>query len=872
MLKTGTYLLTFLTLLTGTAAIAEDEAPQAAKYMGLKRAVRFDVSPPLRDIPPVPLTSQPGNLVEPEPPPSPMGPQDADPVLQTIVGPPDIPGTSVSFTGFRSQGATPPDPVGAVGPNHYVAMANTRFAVYDKSGTLLMGPSTIKTLWSGFGGNCETRNDGDPIILYDQLADRWLLTQFTTRSPYYNCVALSTSGDPTGSYYRWAFTANGNFPDYPKYGMWPDAYYISTREFSGSFVGVGTYAANRTEMLAGNPNPRVISMFLPKSQGANIGDGLLPTDLDGTTQPPAGSPNFYLGMMDTGYGASQDGLPLWKFQADWTTPSNSTMTLTKTISTAAFDARFPCSPGSRNCIPQPGTTNKVDFLNRRRPLFRLAYRNFGTHASLVTNHSIQASGTIAGIRWYEIRDPDGAATVYQQGSYAPGVTDGIHRWMGSVAMDGDGDMALGYSASNGTTTFPSVWYTGRLATDPLSTMPQGEGSVVDGQNSQTNSDRWGDYTAMTVDPSDDCTFWYINEFYQAGASRWDLRIGAFKFTQCTGGGSTGPDVDIVTGLGPGFANSNNVLGFNSNSTSNGMTNFTAYSANRYGTNVSLNSFRTVDSTSDILTGPGPGTVYGPQVRGWQIDGTPINGVNFFGYGTLRFGVHANGGDVDGDLYEEILTAPGPGSVFGPHIRGWNYDASKLKSMAKISFFAYKTLRWGAQVAAGEIDNDAYAEILTGPGAGQVFGSQVRGFNYDNNVIQGMTKVNFVPYTTNYGVHVSAGDFDADGIEELETGPGPDPAASARIRGFNYDGGTIAGIFDFTVGTTKYGATIDAADLDDDTFAEIISGVGYAPTNGAATVRGYNYDGSAIAAISTVNFTAYTGTQYGVNVAIDKVGP
>jgi len=203
MLKTGTYLLTFLTLLTGTAAIAEDEAPQAAKYMGLKRAVRFDVSPPLRDIPPVPLTSQPGNLVEPEPPPSPMGPQDADPVLQTIVGPPDIPGTSVSFTGFRSQGATPPDPVGAVGPNHYVAMANTRFAVYDKSGTLLMGPSTIKTLWSGFGGNCETRNDGDPIILYDQLADRWLLTQFTTRSPYYNCVALSTSGDPTGSYYRW---------------------------------------------------------------------------------------------------------------------------------------------------------------------------------------------------------------------------------------------------------------------------------------------------------------------------------------------------------------------------------------------------------------------------------------------------------------------------------------------------------------------------------------------------------------------------------------------------------------------------------------------------------------------------------------------
>jgi hypothetical protein len=175
---------------------------------------------------------------------------------------------------------------------------------------------------------------------------------------------------------------------------------------------------------------------------------------------------------------------------------------------AAFDSIFPCAPGARECIPQPGTAQKIDHLGyRQRPLHRAAYRNFGTHESIVTNQSVEAAPGISGIRWWEIRSPNAAPAIFQQGTYAPGITDGIHRWMGSIAQDQQGNMALGYSASN-SAVFPSVWYTGRLVGDALGTMPQGEGSFVNGLGSQTSTAaRWGDYTAMTVDPVDDCTFW-----------------------------------------------------------------------------------------------------------------------------------------------------------------------------------------------------------------------------------------------------------------------------------------------------------------------------------------------------------------------------
>lgn len=415
-------------------------------------------------------------------------------------------------------------------------MGNAQYAVYTKAGAVVVAPANINTLWAGFGGACQNENAGDPIVLYDRQADRWLLTQFTAAGPtYFNCVAISQTPNPAGPYFRYAFSTGANFPDYPKYGHWPDAYYISTREFDAvGFAGVGAYAINRTQLIAGNPAAQIISMLVPPGATPfRLGDGLLPTDLDGSTLPPAGTPNFYIGSQDNGgpYGAPSDALNIWKFTVNFANPLASTFVLANTVPVAAFDSIFPCAPGARDCIPQPGTAQKIDHLGyRQRPLHRAAYRNFGTHASIVTNQSVEAVNGLSGIRWWEIRNPNAAPVIFQEGTYAP--NDGIHRWMGSIAQDRQGNMALGFSVANAN-VFPGVRYTGRLVSDPAGMMPQGEGTVINGGGSQTGSARWGDYTAMTVDPTDDCTFWYINEYYPTtSATGWRLRVGAFKFPSC----------------------------------------------------------------------------------------------------------------------------------------------------------------------------------------------------------------------------------------------------------------------------------------------------------------------------------------------------
>lgn len=555
-------LLLILLFIPATAAPTQSApapAPSPAVYRGVSGPVRFDVSPPLRNITPAPVNAgafreipERASGLE-----GLLGPQDRDPLVQSSIGSLSIPGPIISFDGPSNIfNVSPPDPVGDVGPNHYVAMSNLAFQIFDKNGTSLFGPVANNTLWAGLGGDCQTDNSGDPIVLYDQLADRWVLTQFTSSGPtYFNCVAVSQTGDPLGSYYRYAFSTGTNFPDYPKYGIWPDALYISTREFAGgsTYVGVGAYAVNRAQLMAGNPAPQVISFFAPRGATPyTIGDGLLPTDLDGSTLPPAGTPNFFVGSMDDGasYGAPQDALTVWRFSADFNVPANSSFTLAQTLSVASFDSIFPCTPGSRDCIPQPGTANKIDVLSyRQRPLHRLAYRNFGSYGALVTNQAVEAGTNMAGIRWYELRvDGSNTASIFQQGTYAPGLSDGIHRWMGSVAMDNAGNMALGYSVSN-STVFPGVRYTGRLAGDPVGTLPQGEGIIVNGTGSQTGSQRWGDYTSMNVDPNDDCTFWYVNEYVPVTSSvGWRLRIGSFRFDDCAGSTDTlhVGDLDALT--------------------------------------------------------------------------------------------------------------------------------------------------------------------------------------------------------------------------------------------------------------------------------------------------------------------------------------
>jgi len=546
-------------LATWSGAGISDMAPWSAPAAPLVvQSIKHDLSPPLRDIPPI---SPRSGVIEREIPIRPLfGTQGQkipaqkvpaiDPLVQSPSPTLNMPSPIQNFDGLGNlNGVLPPDTEGDVGPNHYVQWVNLSFAIWDKSGNQLLAPAAGNTLWSGFGGLCQTTNNGDPIVQYDQLADRWLMSQFAFDvdisgnpiPPYYQCIAISQTADPTGAWYRYAFLAsNTKLNDYPKFGVWPDGYYMTANQFNanGSWGGAGVFVFERDQMLAGLSAQMVyFDLF---SVDPNL-VGMLPSDLDGATLPPVGSPNFFVQMDDNGLGYPADQLELWRFHVDWSTPANSTFTGPTLLATAAFDSNM-CN-FSANCIPQSGTTKKVDAIADRL-MYRLAYRNFGTHESMVVNHTVDVDGTNhAGIRWYEIRDPGGTPAIYQQGTFAP---DANHRWMGSIAMDGEGDIALGYSVS-GTSTFPSIRYTGRLAADPPGSMTQGEGTLMAGSGSQTSSSgRWGDYSMLAVDPADDCTFWYTQEYYSAtSSSGWKTRIGSFKFPNCPPGP---PSADLSIGM------------------------------------------------------------------------------------------------------------------------------------------------------------------------------------------------------------------------------------------------------------------------------------------------------------------------------------
>jgi hypothetical protein len=521
-------------------------------------AVAFDISPALRDLAPAPKRFTPSSTVlevRPE-----RGPvvqskgYSGDAALQALSPAVAIPNPLANFEGLSNQDnfdifgfrVNPPDPNGEAGPNHYVEMINLVFAVYDKQGNKLLGPVDTGTLWADFAIPDCTDPSGDPVVVYDQLEDRWLLTQFTTRGPiFYNCVAISQTGDPTGAYYRYAFSAGEFFPDYPKYGVWTNSYLLTSRDFGPTVeYGISVYALEKNKMINGEPNARAVHFFLDSAVVPIylIGDGLLPADIDGTRRPSDRIPAPIVGTMDNDgpYGAPFDGLNVYELFVQWRSTPTATLNLKTQLPVASFDSIFPCAPTSRDCLPQPGITNPSQYLDilsyRQRPTFRLAYRNFGTYEALVTNQSVEALPGIAGARWYEIRRTGGSYSVYQQGTYAP--NDGVHRWMGSVAQDKRGNIALGYSVVNGVDVFPGIRYTGRLSGDPLGQMTLGEGVIINGSGVQTTTNsRWGDYTDMTVDPTDDCTFWYVNEYYTAAGQAsspagWQTRIASFKLPGC----------------------------------------------------------------------------------------------------------------------------------------------------------------------------------------------------------------------------------------------------------------------------------------------------------------------------------------------------
>ena len=436
------------------------------------------------------------------------------------------PAFTLRFDGIGATGDVPPDPIGDVGPNHYVQMANTKFAVFDKSGGLLTGPTSIHLLFSGLpaGNQCVLRDDGDPVVLYDRLADRWLLSQMAVPggpSGFHVCIAVSQTPDPTGSYFLYD-VAVPVFPDYFKIGVWPDGYYMSTNEDTGT---VGVFVLDRSRMLQGLSASTIRFVVTDTNF-------LLPSSVGGVQSPPAGAPNYFYTFTDPSFWGSGGvhRLDLFAFHADFATPANSTFTALPVINITAFNYTV-CGPFVFNCIPQPSPGEKVDAVSEW-PMWRFSYRNMKTHESLVGNFTVDVTGTHqAGIRWFELRKSGGGIwTLFQEGTHAP---DANHRWMGSIAMDANGNIALGYSVSS-TSLNPSLRYATRLAGAALGTL-EPEAVLVNGGGVQTNgSNRWGDYSAMSVDPADECTFWYTGEYYAStSAAGWRTHIGAFKIPSCT---------------------------------------------------------------------------------------------------------------------------------------------------------------------------------------------------------------------------------------------------------------------------------------------------------------------------------------------------
>lgn len=425
----------------------------------------------------------------------------------------NIDGVGQGFPGFTVASA-PPDTQGAVGATQYFSIVNSAFAIFNKTtGARILGAAATQSLWVGFGGKCETANDGDAFVRWDAAAQRWVVSQFAvtpSTAPFFECVAVSQTADATGAYNRYAFSYN-NFPDYPKFAVWPDGYYFTFNLFNPAgtaFLGALVCAYDRSKMLIGAAATQ--ECF----QQANTVDSLLPSDPDGSSPVPAGAPNYVVGLTPT-------ALRLYKFHADFVTPANATFTGPTNIPVAGYTQL--CS-ATGTCIRQPSTTTRLDSLgDRLNP--RLSYRRYADgHEALVATHAVST-----GLRWYEVRNPAGAPVIFQQGTYAP---TGTTRWLGSVAQDKNGNFGVGYSASSNTIR-PSIRFAVRGPGDALGTLGV-ENTIITGTGSQTGGlTRWGDYSAMVVDASDDCTFWFTSEYLKTnGSFNWSTRIASFKLAGC----------------------------------------------------------------------------------------------------------------------------------------------------------------------------------------------------------------------------------------------------------------------------------------------------------------------------------------------------
>lgn len=444
-------------------------------------------------------------------------------------------GLGSGFSGYTNQ-AVVPDTNGAVGTTQFVQFVNKSFAVFDKSnGSPVGSPTPGYTLWQSLGGSCAAGPNLDEVVDFDKFQNRWVVLMPVFSSPTAICVAVSSGPDFLNStWYLYQFATNPMTPDYPKLAVWPDAYYFSYNQgSSNSFVGAAACAVDRNSMLSGNP----ANMQCFTLTGTNYG-AILPADLDGSNSPPAGSPAYF-----ASFDYDDKSIDLWQFHVDWTTPGNSTF---NGINIPVTPFTEPCGETVTEltytngaCIPQAGTSRTLDSYGDRL-MYRLAYRNFADHQALVANHTVSTGNTQTsntGIRWYELRASEssvfGTSSVYQSGTYAP---DSSYRWMGSITMDGAGDIALGYNVSSSSMS-PTIAYTGRGPGDALGQM-ESEIDLLSAAGvsnaSQTGTFHWADYSSMAIDPVDDCTFWYTGEYWPSGGTSWATRIASFSFPACTG--------------------------------------------------------------------------------------------------------------------------------------------------------------------------------------------------------------------------------------------------------------------------------------------------------------------------------------------------
>jgi len=517
--------------------------------------VKVGVSPILRDIP-VTMNRPPANMegrevntrnVETVQPMGPAGPHAGDPdtVVQDTFSPLAMPGPDVSFDGISNfdNGAlfgfliAPPDTQGDVGPNHYVQWVNIAFGVWDKAGALVGGPYPGNALWTGFGGSCETDNLGDPITLYDHLADRWMMSQFTNDN--HQCIAVSQTGDPMGAYYLYDYEPiPGLFPDYPKFGVGTGAYYYTANMFDFTYQGSVFGAFDRERMLQGLPAGFQV-WFAATGPVYSPFYSPVPADLDGPSLEVIPMPvGWFAQMVDDGeMGAPNDALNFYAMVNDWVDPANSVFIPLPEVDLTAAGYPFQLinQACGRDCIPQPNGQYVDDIGDRL--MHKMQYREFEHHVSWVVSHTVDRGDGVAAVRWYEMRFEENAPgmVIRNVGTLSP---DDTNRWMGDLAMDAEGNIAVGYSVSSDS-VYPGIRWAGRLANDPLNVLSQGEASVIEGTGSQYLVNRWGDYSTMSVDPVDDCTFWYTQEYYgneNPGVfGTWQTRVASFKFPNCTSG-------------------------------------------------------------------------------------------------------------------------------------------------------------------------------------------------------------------------------------------------------------------------------------------------------------------------------------------------